>query len=131
VSRFDPDPDLARRFAALRQQERQRVPPFRLQWAAAGNRRPGSAGRILRLAAAGAAVVVVALLSAWLVAQKVPAPSPSPGAVPSIVEWRSPTDFLLRTPGQEILRQPPALGRGFAIEPGASLPSLTTDRRSS
>jgi len=131
VSRPDPDPDLARRFAALRQQERQAVPPFRLLWAAAGRRRPGAAGRFLLLAAAGAAVVAAALLAAWLVAQKVPAPRPSPGAAPSIVEWRSPTDFLLRTPGQEILRQPPALGRGFAIEPGASIPSLTTDRRSS
>jgi hypothetical protein len=59
-------------------------------------------------------VVAAALLSAWLVALRLPAPPYVSG--PSIADWRSPTAFLLRTPGQELLREPPALGRGFTIE---------------
>ncbi|HEV7516271.1 MAG TPA: hypothetical protein VGR07_08225 [Thermoanaerobaculia bacterium] len=109
-----PDPDLDRSFAALRRQEREEGPPFRRVWAAAGRRRRSWKARPLRLATAGAAVVAAALLSAWLVALKVPAPPYAPG--PSLGDWQSPTAFLLRTPGQELLREPPALGRGFTLE---------------
>ena len=118
MSRPDLDPDLApdldRRFAALRRLEREEGPPFRRVWAAAGRSRRSWTPRPLRLATGGAAVVAAALLSAWLVALKVPAPPYASG--PSISDWQSPTAFLLRTPGQELLREPPALGRGFAIE---------------
>ena len=110
----DLDPDLARSFAALRREEQEGGAPFSRVWAAAGRSRRSGSARPLRLAIAGAAVVAVALLSAWLVALKVPAPPHAPGV--SISEWQSPTAFLLRTPGQELLREPPALGRGFAIE---------------
>jgi hypothetical protein len=128
------DPDLAPRFEALRRQEEGAAPAFAHLWGAAERRRrEGRSATFHRgaMALAAISIAAVALLSAWLVALRVPAPTASLGAVPSISEWRSPTAFLLRTPGQEILEQPPALGRGFAIETSPALRSTSTDRRSS
>jgi hypothetical protein len=113
---LDPDlaPDLDRRFAALRRQEQEEGPPFRRVWTAAASRRRRWTAGPLRFATVSAAVVAAALLSAWFVALRVPAPPYA--SSPSLSDWQSPTAFLLRTPGQELLREPPALGRGFAIE---------------
>jgi hypothetical protein len=130
-----PDDDLARAFAALRRVEEEESPPFGRLWAAAGSA-PGRAagGAQTRPAASDscapsstdparsplllglrwAAVAGAVLLSGWLMARRVPPPLYAPG--PSLSEWRSPTAFLLRTPGRELLREPPALGRDYPLD---------------
>jgi hypothetical protein len=129
MSRHDDDADLRRAFAALRESERQEPPPFARLWQSAGRRRRA---RPFLLAAAGAAAVAAALLAAWLLRPQAPVPARA-AAVPSLSRWRPATDFLLRTPGRELLGEPPALGRALPIDLGpssSSSPSLT-ERRSS
>ncbi len=110
----DEDRDLRRRFAALRRQELEAVPPFRRVWAAArARRRPRPR---VRFAVAAVALAILGLL--WL--RPDTRPAPESGTSPSIAQWRSPTDFLLATPGRELLSTVPALGSP-AI-PGLGLP---------
>jgi len=47
-------------------------------------------------------------------------PQPEPGKpVASLMEWKPPTDFLLETPGRELLRTVPAIG---AVQNGLIAP---------
>jgi hypothetical protein len=112
----DEDGDLRRSFAALRRHEAGAAPPFRRAWAAAlaGRRRPRA-----RFAVAAVALAFLALL--WLR----PGPAPEPMNAPPVARWQSPTDFLLRTPGRELLSAVPALARP-AI-PGLSLPARSPE----
>jgi hypothetical protein len=50
----------------------------------------------------------------------------------SITEWKSPTDFLLRTPGQELLRTIPRIGEwpAFAGSPGGRRKSPASKKKS-
>ncbi len=108
----DEDPELRRWFTALRREEAQAAPPFRRVWAAArAGRRPR---RRVRFAVAAVALALLALL--WLR----PGPAPESGTSPSIAQWRSPTRFLLATPGRELLSTVPALGDPGIL--GLSLP---------
>ena len=111
------DRELARRFAALRRAELEAAPPFRRVWAAAqAQRRPLPR---VRFVVAAVALTILGLL--WL--RPDPGRAPESGISPSIAQWRSPTDFLLATPGRELLSTVPALG-GRAIL-GLSLPVPT------
>jgi hypothetical protein len=122
------DRDLRALFARLREEDRARVPSFRAP-------QPGQApkwGSVGRVAAA-AAVILIALMLAW--------PNRRPPAVMrpvvdlSVVAWQSPTDFLLITPGSELLRTVPAVGSpddwtpidlpGRAPEPESTRPQRT------
>ena len=113
----DEDGDLRRWFAEQRREELESAPPFRRMWAAA--RAPRRTRRPARLAAAAVALALAALL--WLRLDREPAPPP--GTSPPIAEWRSPTEFLLATPGRELLSTVPALadpdlpGLGLAAPP--------------
>jgi hypothetical protein len=102
------DLDLRERFAALRQEEAAQTPEFDLHRVPARERRRRlSPARIFAVTACVAVAVSVAL---WLR----PASSrqqPEPGSpVVSITEWKAPTDFLLETPGRDLLRTVPAIG---------------------
>ena len=110
----DEDRELRRWFAAQRREELEAAPPFRRVWAAArARRRPRPR---VRFAAAAVALAILGLL--WLRPDR--GPAPESGTSPSIAQWRSPTDFLLATPGRELLSTIPALG-GPAI-PRLGLP---------
>ena len=111
----DEDRELRRWFAAQRREDLEAAPPFGRVWAAARAKwRPRPR---VRLAVAGAlALAVLTLL--WLHPDT--GPAPESGTSQSIAQWRSPTDFLLATPGRELLSTVPALG-GPAI-PGLGLP---------
>jgi hypothetical protein len=111
----DEDRELRRRFAAQRREELETAPPFRRVWAAARAKRPPRP-RVRLAVAAAVALTFVALL--WL--RPDTGPAPESGTSLSIAQWRSPTDFLLATPGSELLSTVPALG-GPAIR-GLSLP---------
>ncbi len=115
------DRDLRELFAELRRREQQAVPSFERVWAAAQARR----GPRPRLRFALAAAAIVALLLLWLGGTPVPAPE----APPAVARWTSPTQFLLATPGRELLSTIPALGAPAlpglsAIEPSPQ-PSVT------
>jgi hypothetical protein len=98
----DDDRDLRDRFARLRAEERADVSPFR----APVRRAPSRPAWIPRLAVA-AAIVLVALVVAR---PDRPPRNLSVGVVDlRAATWRSPTDFLLTTPGSELMRTVPAL----------------------
>jgi hypothetical protein len=102
------DRALSAAFADLRREEEQQTPPFD-EVVRRGRTRPaytiGLLGsRPLRLAAA----VVLAALVVWL---GVRAREPHHSSVPPLAEWRSPTDFLLATPGRDFLAAPAAWDR--------------------
>jgi hypothetical protein len=111
----DSDDTLRRRFAVLRREEEQQAPEFDRLWKA----RPGDRSRQTRWYAA-AACALIAVLAFVLIrsAQH----RPGERAVASITEWKAPTDFLLETPGRELLSTVPEIGRWqvYAAMPGAT-----------
>ncbi len=102
---MDDDRDLRERFLAARAEDERAAPSFAALLASAAAR-GGSRSRISRL--------VLAALAAALLLVLLPQPGrrPRPELEPSITEWRSPTDFLLRTPGREVLGAIPRFGGG-------------------
>lgn len=125
------DRELRAGFAALRRQDEQAAPAFAALWNGAVRRSRAARGRGLRRAALAAASATAALaalavaLSPWVKSGLLsPRPSarqalsPAGRPAPSITAWRPPTDFLLRTPGEEILVQAPSFGRDAALDGG-------------
>lgn len=100
------DEDLKRLFADLREGNRRATPAFGslLDAAADRPRRRHTRGPIAFVMIAGAALAVVLYF-------RIP-----PTRQIAISAWRSPTEFLLRMPGEEILRTVPS--------PSASVVSL-------
>jgi len=104
------DDDLRDRFAALRREEEAQAPQYAVLW-------PGGAGHGRWPSQAKAKLIAVAVCLVTMVAavfllrpvpQKLEREASRP--VASLTEWRSPTDFLLETPGRELLRTVPAIG---------------------
>jgi hypothetical protein len=132
-SRPDLDPDLRDSFAALRRQEEAGAPEFEVLSESAARRRqprgPSRRFRPLAIAAATAAVAAALVVASapWL---RTPAPPADSSVRPvSITAWRPATDFLLRTPGQEVLTKPPAFGSASSIGIEFGLGSTSADRR--
>jgi hypothetical protein len=101
------DGDLRARFVALRREEEALAPDFVMpsrSWAEPLGR--WSAGRLAGVTACLVAMVVGAL---WL-GSVPPKPQRSGEPVASLTEWKAPTDFLLQTPGLELLQTVPAIG---------------------
>jgi hypothetical protein len=98
----DDDRDLRELFTQLRREDRARVPSFQ-----APAPRVSRWMRAPRLAAA-AAIILIALVLARpdRARRNLPLQVVDLGAA----TWRSPTDFLLVTPGSELLRTVPAVG---------------------
>jgi hypothetical protein len=96
------DRDLHERFAELRRQDAAQAPEFAalLQRRARRPRPPA----FFRLVIAVACVLVIAVALVRFHSR------PPAKPVPSLSEWRSPTDFLLQTPGRELLISVPRLG---------------------
>jgi hypothetical protein len=116
----DDDKDLRARFMALRMEEETQTPEFTLS----SMRRQLPARRLATVFArfGVVAVCLAAILVAvlWL---RSGAPRRQPSQVASVIAWRSPTDFLLETPGQGLLQTVPAIGEWHdyskVAEPGA------------
>lgn len=108
------DDDLRSRFAALRREEEERVPQFR-------TRRPNATAPAWRL---GGLVAVTACLVATIVCvsllQRTHTVRVRNRPAVSLTQWNAPTDFLLETPGRELLRTVPAVGvaYGYSKAPG-------------
>jgi type VI protein secretion system component VasF len=102
------DRDLRDSFAALRGEQEARAPEFVIppRPVSKHGRRNASA----RLLAALACVAAMMAAVLWL---RTPAKTPrrtSDAPIASITNWKSPTNFLLDTPGRELLRTVPAIG---------------------
>ena len=99
----DDDQELRKLFARLKDEDRGRTPSFR---APALRVAPG--WRPLARVALAAAVVVIAVVLAR--PDQTPRMTVHPAVYLGTTAWRSPTDFLLSTPGSELLRSVPAVG---------------------
>lgn len=97
----DDDRSLRELFARLKQEDRGRIPSFRMPKGRARTR----AVWVPRVAIAAA----IALVAIVLARPDRPAPSVSVVDLGSVT-WRSPTDFLLATPGSDLMRTVPAFG---------------------
>lgn len=120
------DPDLREHFASLRREDAARTPGFTqvLQRA-----RHASTRITGMLAAAACLMIAVAAVTVMrLVHDRAPA---ARHAAPWLADWRAPTDFLLNTPGRELLHTVPQFGDRSAN--GPSLPpelnNITPARR--
>jgi hypothetical protein len=100
------DDDLRARFAELRRTEEAATPPF--IFPSLGRAERNRRWLTARLIAVGVCVLVAA--SVFLARLGSPRPERNVKTVASITEWKSPTDFLLKTPGNELLRTVPAIG---------------------
>jgi hypothetical protein len=102
------DRDLRRAFHALRAELESRAPDFATL---ARRAVPARDGRRSRTAlASGAALMAATLIAAILIAS-LPhrGVRPAPRGALSVMAWRSPTDFLLRTPALELMRSVPRI----------------------
>ena len=110
-----PDDRLRRRFAALRREEDQQAPEFATLWRA----RAGARRRQARWFAAAACMLVALLALLWIRSVQ---RRPDDKTVASITEWKAPTDFLLETPGRDLLRTVPEIGEWqvYTAMPGAT-----------
>jgi hypothetical protein len=99
------DDDLRERFTALRRAEEANVPEF--AWLAPSGVRFGGRWSAGALIAVTVCLVVMAA-AVWFLQSRQERRSGTP--VASLSEWKAPTDFLLETPGREVLRTVPAIG---------------------
>ena len=106
------DRDLRENFDALRREDEEAAPAFDPMWDRAARRhafrRFTLASRQALWAAAG-----VAFLSGATILYRAASPPPetvSADVARAFAEWRAPTDFLLRTPGRELLETVPRVG---------------------
>jgi len=110
--------EIRRRFAQLREAERESAPGFAKTYARARSRRSSGAMQRVRPLVVGAAAAVV-IAAVWLASAR---SLSHPAATPTIANWRAPTDALLRTPGSELLGAMPALSESV-LDKMISLPS--------
>jgi hypothetical protein len=120
------DPMLREHFARLRRAEQASTPGFERILALAGHRSS-------RISPALAMAASVALAAVALVIVRLPSPHRSPtieAVAPMLADWHSPTDFLLDTPGRELLDTIPEIGRSPLTRFGPFPPTpMTTPAR--
>jgi hypothetical protein len=109
------DEDLRRAFGAQRREEAAQAPELGRVLA---GRAPDPSRRIARLPLMAALAATGAALIAALVVTRAVAPRhpTDPAPVGAALEWTAPTDFLLRTPGQDILDTIPHIGTGSLLD---------------
>ena len=95
------DAELAQRFKSLREDDRRAAPEF-ARTVSAG-RRPRSPSRVY----AAAAMLLAAGAAGALMMNRWQRPVAPPAAV---LSWKSPTAFLLDTPGRQFLNETPRFG---------------------
>jgi hypothetical protein len=108
VTSQDEDKTLREAFAQARREDAAETPAFAHVWEGARARRLRRRWPVFRLAIAGLAALALAVV----LLRRPTTPSLESPRVPSIVDWESPTGFLLQTPGREVMGTP-ALGGGL------------------
>ena len=122
LDRESKDLELRSMFAALRREDQSSAPGFISGSRALREDLRRRRGARLMSVSIFAAVVIAALI--WLrpplrpgPAHTVAAPGRTPGVpVASIATWMPPTDFLLDTPGRELLQSTPTVGMEPSLE---------------
>jgi hypothetical protein len=111
----DSDDTLRRRFAVLRREEEQSAPEFSRLWQV----RAGARRRQTRWFMAAGCVLIALLALLWMHSVQ---RGPQEKTIASITQWKAPTDFLLETPGRELLSTVPEIGRWqvYTAMPGAT-----------
>jgi len=119
------DQDLRDRFAALRREEEVHTPGFHALASppALARANPRRKGRLIAAACLAASLAAVLLLRSPVFER--PKSRTAAPAV-SVTEWTAPTEFLLNTPGGEMLRSVPAFGAGLDY---GNAPRLAQKRR--
>jgi len=119
----DADRDLRERFERLRAEDARGAPSFSALLQRGRSRVP--AARVSRLRPILALAAVLAL-AALLVSPRRTAPPSVPSTPPLALDhWRAPTDFLLDTPGRQLLGEVPSFGSDLS---GFSPASPVTER---
>ena len=108
------DADLRAAFSALRTEDAAGAPPFEAVLAA-GSRRGTHRRRPWLVPALTGAMAAAALAVAIVAVARRPEPRLAPPV--SIERWTAPTDFLLETPGRELLETVPSIGEVPEIGP--------------
>jgi len=108
----DEDRDLHDAFAAVRREEATQVPPFSMpSRIALEHRRRRWSGTLVAATACAAALIVAAVSLRPKGRTTHEGASPEPAqAIASITTWKPETDFLLNTPGRELLQGVPVIG---------------------
>lgn len=111
----DSEDMLRRRFVVLRREEEQHAPEFTTLWKG----RAEAPRHQARWFAAASCALIAVLAFLWMRSSQ---RRPEERAVASITEWKAPTDFLLETPGRELLRTVPEIGQWhvYTAMPGAT-----------
>jgi hypothetical protein len=102
---MDEESELRERFARLRAEERLRVPPFQATRRSRTRRGPVR----WRVIAAAAALVLVIFVTIAIRSHPTRFSDSDRAVVRSVADWQPPTDFLLRTPGSEMLTTTPRI----------------------
>lgn len=100
---IDEDADLRERFARLRAEERLAIPRFRIE------PRPQKRAAVWRAIAAPAALLLVIAAIVTIRSHPTAFSDSDHAIVRSVTEWHPPTDFLLQTPGNEMLTTTPQI----------------------
>jgi hypothetical protein len=108
------DRTLHERFASLRGEDGARTPRFERVLL-----RTRSTQRYGAWAIGATAAILVAAIGVFVYRASL-VPSRPPSAAPMLASWHAPTDFLLKTPGIDLLRAVPRIG-----EPSAGVRRLT------
>jgi hypothetical protein len=97
------DDRLREAFRDLSREESAHVPPFEHLWRTAAPGCPDSGGPLSSTRTMALTLLILIVIALAIV------PALHRKETPSITEWRAPTDFLLKTPGQELLSSVPDL----------------------
>ena len=119
------DPDLHRKFEAVRDQDKAMTPAFEDVWQGSLrlSRNPRRPRLIIRAFAAAVVVLTAAIVVFWW--NRSPRPVDS-GIEVQLSEWRASTDFLLKTPGSDLLNRIPEVP---SFSSHQILQSLSQNRR--
>lgn len=116
MNRDDMDGDLRERFARLREDERARAGSYLRVRTRLGRARQHRWTPSIRVIMTAAAVVALAVVTVTTLGDRRETASVAPAftttrSVLPVGSWDAPTDFLLNTPGAQLLNTLPSIGR--------------------
>jgi hypothetical protein len=123
MTSIDPDNDLRDLFARLKQEDRARAPSFKAVRSRPVRRHGAPSRRALGVAAGvAAAAILITALSIMEHRRQSAASRQAPPNLLARSSWASPTDFLLQTPGSEMLRTIPSFQARWITPDTADVP---------
>jgi hypothetical protein len=126
-----PEKQLKQLFAELRVRDQQRAPSFQATCQRAVERRPAPPSLVLRLAISAPLFVVAACALIVVMGRTTNKSKAVLNAPFMISKWQSPTDFLLKMPGEDFLATVPQLPATTleTLSIGGEEPSVTSKEK--